>query len=126
MKISIHTAALIIVTTLIASCGPGAKEKTLHSTLRSVNAARAAFDVWDDRSQDKIIAEATTLEEGEARLELHRKKQADIVAAFEATYYALVIAATNLSDQNLAKVIAAAAQLYQIYQDIIGDDPPTP
>lgn len=125
MTYSFRTVALVVVIALVAACGPGAREKTLKTTLTGVNAARTAFLVWDAKVQDQIVEQATSLEEGKARLELHRKKRADLLAAFEASYYSIAMASTKTDDINVADVLATAAVLYQVYREIVGADPPS-
>lgn len=123
--ISLRTAALIIVATLVAACGPGAKQKTLDHTLTAVNAARAAFVTWDQTTQEHLVAQAQTFEEGKAALDAHRLRRVDLVSAFEATYFTIALAATDLTDARLADVLATSALLHQVYKDVVGRAPPT-
>jgi hypothetical protein len=126
MTSSLRTIALITIVALVAACGPSARESTIKTTLTGVNVARAAFIAWDDEMQDRIVEQATSLEEGKAKLELHRKKRAELLGAFEASYYAMALAATNPNDLSVADVLATAAVLYRTYKSIVGVDPPKP
>lgn len=126
MTTSIRTAALAIVAVLVCACGPGAKEKAVRTTLVSVNAAREAMLVWDDRTQDAIIEHATDEVTGQAELEKHRDKRDELVALFEASYYAIAIAATDTSDLHVADMFTAVAKLYSAYKVVVGTDPPAP
>lgn len=123
---SMRRSMLIAVMLAIAltGCGPGAKDKALRSTLAGVNAARAAFVVWDGAAQDRIVAEAQSLEAGKAALAEHREHRAVLVTAFEGAYYSLAIAATDLEDINLAQAAVAATTLYTLYRQLVGTDPP--
>lgn len=125
MTTSIRTAALALVSLLVFACGPSAKEKTIRTTLTTVNAARAAFVAWDGAVQDRIIEHATDESDGHAQLERHRDRRDELVTLFEATYMAIAVAATDVSDQNVADMLAAAALLYNAYKGLVGDDPPT-
>jgi hypothetical protein len=117
-------ASFALLAALLIACGPNAREKTITTTLTTVNAARVAFVVWDDKTQDQIIDHAASEETGQAQLDAHRKKRDELVQAFEAVYYAIAVAATDKEDQNVANMLSAAARLYQAYKTVIGRDPP--
>lgn len=124
LTLSVRAAALVFVAVLVAACGPGAKERTIKTTLTGVNAARAAFVAWDDRAQNEIVDKATSMAEGQAALEEHRRRRVTLVTAFEGAYRAIALAAVDPSDLNVAEVVAAAATLWQVYKEITGGDVP--
>jgi len=113
-----------VVVALLVACGPGARDKALRGTLAGVTAARAAMVVWDAQVQDQIVADSTSLEQGKAALAEHRDDRAVLVAAFEAAYFTLAIAATDLNDQTLAQAVVAATKLNALYLRIVGAPPP--
>lgn len=121
---TVRTAALAVVVLLVTACGPGAREKTIHTTLEAVNAARAAMVVWDDKVSDQIVATAPDEATGQVTLEQHWKKRDELVAGFEAAYYAIAIAATSNSNQNLADMLVAAGKLWDAYKTLTGGAPP--
>ena len=104
-------------------CGPGARGKALRSTLRTVDAARVAFGAWDDHMQAKIVDEATSLDEGRAKLAAHRAKRDDLVAAFEAAYRVLAAAIADPDEDRSAAVVVAVASLWTAYEKITGAAP---
>ncbi len=125
MKARLTTLSLLgPILALLVACGPGARDKALRGTLTGVTAARAAMVTWDASTQDRIVADSTSREQGQAALAEHREDRAVLVAAFEASYFAIAIAATDLNDQTLSQAVVAATKLYALYQRITGAPAP--
>jgi sirohydrochlorin ferrochelatase len=103
---------------LVVACGPSQKERTLKSTLAGVNAAREALVAWDETTQLEIVRTATRRADGEAKLAQHRADRAEIVAAFEAIYRALAIAAMDLDKANLVPIALEAQRLYALVKEL--------
>lgn len=121
----LRAACLAIVSLLVFACGPSAKEKTIRTTLVSVNAAREGFLEYDDKWQDAIIEHASSEEEGQRRLAEYREKRSHVVEAFVTAYLTIATAALDPSDLHVADVLAAAARLYATYKDLTGHEPRT-
>jgi hypothetical protein len=117
------TLLLFCLLSLVASCGPSSKQKTVSATFGAVNVAREAFRTYDNQVQAAIVDDAQTLEEGKAALAAWREKRDRVVRAFESAYYAIALAATDLSDHNLADMLAAFAVFRATYKDVTGKDP---
>jgi len=118
-------AVLGVVVALLIACGPGARDKALRGTLTGVTAARAAMVAWDATTQDHIVVDATSAEQGKTALAAHRADRAVLVAGFEAAYFSLALAATDLNDQTLSQAVIAATKLYALYQRITGAPAPS-
>lgn len=95
---------LVLVFVMLASCGPGTREKTLSTTLASVNGARDGFLAYDEIRQEKIIAQATSLEDGKARLTAYRTARQHVEDSFNLVYRLLAVAAIN-KDTPLTHII---------------------
>jgi hypothetical protein len=122
-RAEVFAGVFLLFVLALAGCGPGARGKALRSTLRTVDTARAAFVVWDDKMQAQIVDEATSLDEGRAKLAAHRAKRDDLVAAFEAAYRMLAAAIAEPDDDRGAAVVVAVASLWTAYEKITGAAP---
>lgn len=106
-------------------CGANTRTKALKTTLTSVDAARAAFVVWDDKTQTQIVDEATSLDEGRAKLAAHRAKRDKLTGYFERAYRTLA-AALAAEDGDTLEVIGAVSELWTAYEKTVGEPPPGP
>lgn len=119
-------AVFVVLVAFVAACGPGARLSALQATLKSVDAAREAFVVWDDATQTRIVDEAPSLDEGRAQLAAHRARREHLVAVFEAAYRTLAAALADpeAEDRRLL-MIEALASLWTAYEKVTGSAPPT-
>ena len=118
-------AVAIVVVLLglhVAACGPNAKQKALKTTLISVNTARDGFVAWDDKHQQNIVKNATSLEDGQSKLKTYRDKRAKLEVAFAIAYKAVATAALDLKQENVTLALSAALELYQHVRDLMGND----
>jgi hypothetical protein len=60
--------APLVILAMVAACGPDAKQQALKYSLTGLNAARDGFVVWDANHQQKIVDDATSLEQGKQAL----------------------------------------------------------
>lgn len=118
-------AVWFIVFVALTGCGPSARVKALKTTLASVDAARAAFVAWDDKTQTQIVDEASSLDEGRARLNAHRAKRDKLTGYFELAYRTLA-AALAADDGDTFAVVGAVSELWTAYEKTIGQPPPGP
>jgi len=115
----------VFVTWTGTACGPSARVQALTTTLKSVDAARAAFVAWDDAAQTRIVDEAASLDEGRAKLATHRAKRDRLTSYFELAYRAIA-AALAVEDGDTFEVIGAVSSLWTAYEKTIGQPPPGP
>lgn len=118
-------AVWFIVFVALAGCGASSRTKALKTTLASVDAARAAFVVWDDKTQARIVDEASSLDEGRAQLAAHRAKRDKLTGYFELAYRTLA-AALAAEDGSTFEVVGAVSELWTAYEKTIGQPPPGP
>lgn len=114
-----------IVFVALAGCGPNARAKGLKTTLASVDAARAAFVAWDDATQARIVDEASSLDEGRAKLAAHRAQRDKLTGYFELAYRTLA-AALAVEGGDTLEVVGAVSELWTAYEKTIGQPPPGP
>lgn len=128
-----HTRRGLVGVTLVAlctmgvtGCGPNAREKALHTSLISLNAARDGFVQWDKHKQEQIVEKAQSLEEGKAALKTYRAKRTAIVEGFTVAYSALALAALDDNMARLTEAITAAAAVYRLIKSMTGGAVETP
>lgn len=107
----VQLALVALLVALAAACGPDARQRTLTNTLRGVDTARTAFVIADRTAQDVIVAQATSLEEGQRQLTEYRARRQRVVDAFETVYRAIALASLD-KDAGIVEVIAAASALH--------------
>ena len=103
----------IVVVVLLTMACVSAQEKAVKHSLTALNAARTGFVAWDAETQRGIVASATSLEEGRAKLGAHRTKRERVVAAFNVAYAALALAALEPTTANLLEAALQARILYE-------------
>lgn len=109
---------VVVVCCLLASCGPSAKQRTLRTTLVGLNAARDGFVAWDYAHQQAIVDDATSLEDGKAKLKEYRQKREKVLVSFEIAYRALAVGALDMSVANIGEALRAADDLYAAVKDL--------
>ena len=111
-----RTVLLLLVAMLVA-CGASAREKTLKTSLRSLNVARdtvlAVSDKREGQIYDACNPPTCTKEEGHKQVDEWRAKVDVVVKAIDAGYRAIFAAslledAESLSEATAAVVIALA------------------
>lgn len=115
--------ALVLLLTLVA-CTARQRRASLRVTLGAVDSARAGLIVWDAQAQGQIVKNATSLDDGLQRFEIHRSKRDKVVRAFELVYRAIAIAASVPSDPNMVNSRTAVTDLWHVYQGTVGSAPP--
>lgn len=104
--------SLIVVCAMSTGC-PNARQKALSVGLTSLNAARDGFIVYDEQHQDQLVKDATSLEDGQAKLDAYRKLREPVTQAFIVAYSALAVAAL---DDNMARLVEAGNAATEVYQ----------
>lgn len=113
--------AVIAFLVIASSCGPDAKQAALRSTLTGLNAARDGFTTWDDQKQQRIVAEATSLDDGKQKLNAYREERVVVLTGFELAYKVLAVAALDPSWSTIKQAIAAVADVYETIRKLAGD-----
>ena len=128
MKPSTARVPLILAFLLaLSACpGPDAKQKALQTSLTALNAARDGFVVWDKNHQQKIVDEATSLEQGKAALAAYRAKRAPVEQGFVVAYSALATAALERSAAMILEAALAAKEVYKLVKLLTKDEVKTP
>lgn len=109
---------LLVATTLLIVGCEGARQKTLRVSLTSLNAAREGFIAWDLRKQGNIVEAATSLEDGQTKLDEYRKRRERVVEAFTIAYSALAAAALDPSANMLIEAAKVAKDLYDLIKEL--------
>lgn len=103
--------ALAMVTGTVISvasgCTASSRQTAIKAALVTADASRDAFMAHDALAQSAIVRDATTLEEGRARLVEYRAKRVKVELAFAVLYRAIAVAATANDDKTAAAVKAA-------------------
>lgn len=117
------TARLAVLFALLAisSCvGQSTRVSTLSAALVTVDASREAFLAYDKSEQEEIVAKATSLEDGKAKIAAYRGKRTTVEKAFVVAYNAIAVASTLSDDQSLASAKAALAQVVLVVGVLTG------
>lgn len=109
--------AAIALIVLVAACG-ATRAKTLRTTLAGVDATATGFETWDGEHQLAIVDQAETRDAAEAELAAYRARRDVVIAAFEAAYRTIAVAALDPDAGSIAPAIAAAQAVYQLVQQI--------
>jgi hypothetical protein len=117
---------LAVFLALPACPGPDAKQKALQTSLTALNAARDGFVVWDKHHQEKIVENATSLEQGKAALAAYRAKRAPVEQGFVIAYSALAVAALEKSAEMILEAVLAAKEVYKLIKILTDDEVKTP
>jgi hypothetical protein len=117
---------LAVFLALPACPGPDAKQKALQTSLTALNAARDGFVAWDKQHQEKIVENATSLEQGKAALATYRAKRAPVEQGFVVAYSALAAAALEKSAEMILEAALAAKEVYKLVKLLTNDEVKTP
>jgi hypothetical protein len=116
-----RTIPVLIVLAALTACGPRSDGPAIDQTrlglqtaLTATNAARDAFVAWDKDHQARIVEEATSLDDGKAKLAAYRMQRADVSATFVLAYSAIAGAATALAladtERDTAQLVTMARE----------------
>jgi hypothetical protein len=111
---------VITIGLLLAACTKTARKDTIGAALLATNAVRDGFVQYDDTTQAKIVAEATSLEEGKAKLKEYREKRAKVLALFPVAYYSIAAAAQANDDASFAKMKTSLKALLDAVMPLLG------
>jgi hypothetical protein len=111
-------AAGIAIIWLLAGCGASAREKTLSATFVATHAAAVELTSYADRREGEIVKDATSADDGRAKLAAFRAKVDHAEKAIDAVYELVKIAALLKDEQSLAILIQAAITLTSDLKDM--------
>lgn len=114
---------LLILFILLAACTKVARQDTISAALLATNAARDGFVQYDDVAQARIVAGATSLEEGKAKLVAYREERAKVLALFPVAYYAIAAAAQANDDPSLNRMKESLKLLLDAVLPLLGATP---
>lgn len=97
----------IYAASLGSACSASQREKALHASFVTLNAARDGFVKWDDQTQARIVNDAQTLGEGKRALAEHRAARDKLVETFELAYRTLASALVLNDEQSFAAALRA-------------------
>lgn len=106
-----HRIVAVVLLVVAVACGAAQKEHRLRATLLVIDAARSAFVQWDREQQALIVLHAVSRDDGKRKLSNHRVAREPIVAAFQAAYAAVAVAAIEPTDEHEQAVTSALLSL---------------
>ena len=119
-----RAVSVVAFAVVVAACAGQAKhEKTLKTTLVSLNAARDGFVTWDRLHQEQIIKDAPSLAEGKSALATYREARQPVSLVFEVAYRGLAVAALDPSDLNVMRVLEQVKEVVETIRVLTGLSP---
>lgn len=109
------TALLLL---FLLACGASARERTVATALTTTNAARDSFVAFDAAYQQKIVATATSLEDGRAKLDAYRAKRDPLIQAFATVYRLVATAALSTDGVSVADMLHAIKLLQAALKEL--------
>lgn len=119
-KKSIYAWIALIV--LLVGCGANSKQRTLKTTLVTINTVRDGFSAWDDSNQTEIVNNASSADEANGQLAEYRRKRESVLVGFALAYEALATASLDLTEANFLLAIKQAQVLYKLIINLTGKD----
>lgn len=123
--------ALLIAFAVLAGCSASARESTIKGTFVTVNAARDGFLAYDRAHEMSLVAHCDPAVESRdacvakvaastAALAEYQAKRAKVDGLFVGAYHSIAAAELLNTEQTVASMIAAAAQVYAAVKPFIG------
>lgn len=103
-----------------SGCAASTRESTIRAALVTVDASKEAYATYDAHAQDEIVAKATSLDDGKAKLTEYRTKRGKAIKAFVVAYQAIATAAQLNDDHSLASVAAAISEVIATVRALTG------
>lgn len=121
------TATIILIVAALfmfhaTACGAGQRQAALKHAVVGVDAAAAAFVVWDAAYQDDIVERAPDYATGREQLDAYRLDRERVYEAFTVAYRAIAAAGAD-DDEPLAAALANVAALYRAIEGLQGTFP---
>ena len=112
LSITLYTLlAIVLVGATLEACGSNARKESIHATFVTTNAARDAFITWDKQHQHEIVSNATSHDDGVAKLHAYYEKQAEIANLFVKMYQSIAAAQLANDDVSITAMVNLALQV---------------
>lgn len=105
--------ACVVAIAATYGCAASARETAIKSSLVSVDAARDGFLAYDRIHELDLVAKSTSADDAKAQLAAYQAKRARLDALFVAAYHGMAAAELLSTDQSLASMQAAVAQVIE-------------
>lgn len=102
---------LLVLAIVLSACGASARDKTIRATFNATNVAADHLVTFSKEQEAKIVAEATSLPDGEAKLAAFRTKVDKAELALASVYRAIAVAALAKDDKSVVTLLQVAAIL---------------
>jgi len=111
---------LVALCALFVACTHSARQDTITSAFIATNAARDAYVQYDAAQQDKIVKEATSLDDGKAKLAAYREKRTKYLALFPVVYTSIKVASDANDDLSIKNMQTSLKQLLDAVLPLLG------
>lgn len=117
--------APVLLSLVIALCGCGAsqRESSIRAAISALDVSATALATYDKEHQDSIVAGATSLDDGKAKLAAYRAKREVVRKAFVVAGAAIGVAATLNDDRSFAGMQLALKQVLDSIVALTGVTP---
>lgn len=95
----------------VPCCGQTQREQTIHAAFVATNVAVEIFVKHDLEQQKAIVDGASSVEDGTAKLTIHRSKRLKVVALFGVVYKTIAAAALANNDPKALDNLRSASEL---------------
>lgn len=113
MRQAHHAILNLLLAFILIACGSNARKDTLHVAFVSAVASRDAFKVWDKQHQDEIVANATSHDDGRAKLDAYREKRNAVLTMLIDVLQAINTAQEANTDSSVTTALKLLADLKQ-------------
>lgn len=101
-------------------CAASQRESTIKAAMITVDASKEAYVVYDAHAQTEIVAKATSLDDGKAKLAEYRARREKLVKALTVAYQAIATAAQLNDEPSLAGMQKAIGDVLAILNTLTG------
>ena len=112
--------ACLVALAATYGCAASSRETALKASLVTVDAARDGFLAYDRQHELALVAESVSAPDAQAKLAAYQAKRAKIDPLFVAAYHALAAAELLNTDQSLASLQGAVANLIDAVKAFTG------
>lgn len=115
--------AVLLLGGLVAlqpGCAASQRESTIKAAMVTVDASRSAYLTYDQHAQADIVAKATSLDDGKAKLEAYRMNREKLVKALTVAYQAIATAAQLNDEPSIAGMQKAIGDVLAIAHTLTG------
>lgn len=120
MSRRLRVSAIAILMAMVACC-TSARQRTIHAAAVTMSAAADGFDAYDAERHAQILRDATSEEDGIAKLAAYKARRDAVLAKIAAALHAIAVAAV-LDDKpaSLATVVETVAEAQRAWEALKG------